>query len=203
MVTKAETPYSDRAFSTQSILPRQLSSLVGIVLLYTAATPFNPVSWLFGPVELSGTYLFDRLLAGILLFCAFYFQWRIASLRAAVVVSLPTGGSTTQVRNGRLESVSASSTPLWVYNTSEYWHFFLAEAGGLLVAEFCGNEMVRRFIVGGVIGFLWLVGWAATPASLKKWAWDHIKVYLFFMLLDEVRGVAMRSVGPGGRRRRY
>ncbi|KAK4156061.1 hypothetical protein C8A00DRAFT_41438 [Chaetomidium leptoderma] len=204
MVT-VNTEKPEAAFGSSSILPRRISSLALVVLLYTAAVPFSPLSWLTGPVVFTGTYFLDRVLAGIILFCAFYFQWAIASLRAAVVVSIPTGGSATQLRNGRMERGGDSNVPLWVWRTSDYWHFALAEAAVLLIAEFGGSETMRRLLVAPVILVLWLVGWAATPASLKKWAWDHIKVYLFFLVLDELRNVglgAMQGMAGGQRRRR-
>jgi len=196
------TTKTDGSIGSRSILPRQFSSIMLVALLYTAATPFSPVSWLTGPVMLSGTYFLDRMVAGLVLFCAFYFQWAIASLRSAVVISLPTGGSTTQVRNGRVEQVRSSSVPLWVWRTDDYWHFALAEVGVLLIAEFAGGETMRRLLVSAVILALWVVGWSATPASLKRWAWEHIKVYLFVLVLDELRNVAMQSLGGGARRRR-
>ncbi|EAQ87325.1 predicted protein [Chaetomium globosum CBS 148.51] len=209
-MTTTKTPPSPAAaaLNDTSILPRRIASIALVVLLYTAATPFAPVSWLTGPVSLSGTYFLDRLVAGLVLFCAFYFQWAIASLRAAVVVSLPTGGSTARVlRNGRLEHdpASAGSVPLWVWRTADYWHFALAEVAVLLVAEFGGSETMRRLLVLGVILFLWVVGWAATPASLKRWAWEHIKVYLFVLVLDELRNIgygALQGMAGGGQRRR-
>jgi hypothetical protein len=207
-MTTTTTPPSPAAaaLNSTSILPRRIASLALVALLYTAATPFAPISWLTGPISLSGTYFFDRLVAGLVLFCAFYFQWAIASLRAAVVVSLPTGGSTTRVRNGRVEHDAAThSVPLWVWRTGDYWHFVLAEAAVLLVAEFGGSETMRRLLVSGVVLFLWVVGWAATPASLKRWAWEHIKVYLFVLVLDELRNIgygALQGMGGGGQRRR-
>ncbi|KAK4034670.1 hypothetical protein C8A01DRAFT_49004 [Parachaetomium inaequale] len=204
MVT-TKTPPTDRDSSAPLILPRQISALMLVALLYTAATPFSPISWLTGPVALSGTYFLDRLVAGLVLFCAFYFQWAIASLRAAVVVSLPAGGSTMQVRNGRMEQVRRESVPLWVWRTGEYWHFALAEAVVLGIAEFGGSETMRRLLVSAVILFLWVVGWSATPASLKRWAWEHIKVYLFVLVLDELRNVgvgALRGMAGGNQGRR-
>lgn len=201
MVTKSTADGSPSALNSTSILPRQLSSLMLIALLYTAATPFSPISWLTGPVMLSGTFFLDRLVAGLVLFCAFYFQWAIASLRASVVVSLPTGGSAAQVRGGRMER-GAGSVPLWVWRTADYWHFALAEAGVLLIAEFAGSETMRRLLVSAVLLAVWAIGWSATPASLKKWAWEHIKVYLFFLVLDELRNVAAGAMGGGQRRRR-
>jgi hypothetical protein len=91
---------------------------------------------------------------------------------------------------------------LWVWQTGEYWHFALVEAAVLLLAEFGGNETMRRLLVGVVILALWIVGWSATPASVKKWAWDHIKAYLFFLVLDELRNVAWGAMGGGPQRRR-
>jgi hypothetical protein len=104
-----------------AILSRQLSSFALIVLLYTAATPFSPISWLTGPIDMAGTYLADRLLAGIILLCACYFQWAVASLRSAVVITLPTGGSVTRVRDGRLEQVRGDGLVLGVWRVEGYW----------------------------------------------------------------------------------
>jgi len=83
-------------------------------------------------------------------------------------------------------------------------HFALAEAGVLLLAEYAGSETMRRFVVALVVAALWVIGWAATPASLKRWAWDYIKTYLFFLVLDELRNVGRQGFmgGGGGRRRR-
>ncbi len=184
-----------------SVLPRQLSALALIPLLYTAAMPFTPLTWLTGPANLAGTYLFDRLLAGLILFSAFYFQWAIASLRgpAAVVIALPTGASTSYVRDGRVERV-AGGLELGVWRTGEYWFWAAGEAGVLLVAEFGGSELLRRVLIGAVVAGLWVVGWAVTPGSVKRWAWERVKVYLFVLVLDELRNVGMGAVG--GRRRR-
>ncbi|KAK3902645.1 hypothetical protein C8A05DRAFT_15316 [Staphylotrichum tortipilum] len=190
------------ASSGPSILPRRVSSLALVILLYTAATPFSPISWLTGPLEMSGTYLADRLLAGLILLGACYFQWAVASLRSAVVITLPTGGSVTRVRDGRLEQVRGDGVVLGVWTVEGYWHFALAQAGVLLLAEYAGSETLRRFVVAVVVLALWIIGWAATPASLKRWAWEHAKVYLFLLVLDELRNVAMQGLGGGGGRRR-
>ncbi|KAK3315978.1 hypothetical protein B0H66DRAFT_274439 [Apodospora peruviana] len=207
MVTKAtHEPASAYASSSSSsmsgplysnaILARQFSSFPLIILLYTAATPFSPFSWALG--EISGTFLFDRLLAGLVLFCAFYFQWRIASLRSSVIISIPVAGGTT-IRNGRVEH--ATSTPLWVWRTHEYWHFAMSEAVLLVLAEWGPSESLRRVVVSVVIAALWAIGFAATPESYKRWAWTHIKAYLFVLVLDELRNIAWGGNG-GGRRRR-
>ncbi|KAK4194329.1 hypothetical protein QBC40DRAFT_290971 [Triangularia verruculosa] len=203
------TPYTDAALNPPSLLPRRFFSLILIVLLYTAASPFTPISWALGSdtVYLSGTYLFDRLFSGLILFAAFYFQWRIASLRASVAVTLPLGGSTTQVRNGRLETVHSSSMDLFLFKSSDYWHFALAEAGVLLLAEFAGGESLRRVVVTLTVAGVWLVGWAATPRSVKNWMWEHAKAYLFVLVLDELRAAGRGFIGGGhgmgGRRRRH
>ena len=81
-------------------------------------------------------------------------------------------------------------------------HFALAEAGVLLLAEYAGSETMRRFVVSVVVLALWVIGWAATPASTKRWAWEHVKVYLFVLILDELRNVARQGLGGGGGRRR-
>src|SRR5437667_8063602 len=54
---------------------RKISALALIIFLYSTATPFSPVSWV---VQAKGGFLLDRIFAGILLFSALYFQWRIA-----------------------------------------------------------------------------------------------------------------------------
>ncbi|KAK3941425.1 hypothetical protein QBC46DRAFT_102067 [Diplogelasinospora grovesii] len=182
--------------SASAILTRQFSSLLLIVLLYTAATPFQPFSWL---VQVPGGFLFDTLLAGIILFCAFYFQWQIASLTASVVVSIPAMGGTA-VRNGRLEP--RTSNPIWLWRTADYWPFAVAEALALAMAEWGPSELLRRGIVVAVVAGLWVLGWSATPRSYKTWAWEHIKVYLFLLILDEIRRVGWGYAGGNARRGR-
>ncbi|KAK0673164.1 hypothetical protein QBC41DRAFT_397109 [Cercophora samala] len=203
--------YSSTTTTPPSLLPRQFSSLLLIILLYTTASPFTPVSWALGSdaLHLSGTYFFDRIFSGLVLFSAFYFQWRIASLRASVAITLPLGGSTTTLRNGRLETVQSSSMDLFLYKTSDYWHFALAEGGVLLLAEFAGSENMRRVVVCATVAGIWLLGWAATPRSVKDWMWEHAKAYLFVLVLDELRAAGRGLFGGyhhgpgGGRRRRF
>ncbi|KAK0744289.1 hypothetical protein B0T21DRAFT_86746 [Apiosordaria backusii] len=209
------TPYTtSSALNPPSLLPRQFTSIILIILLYTSATPFTPITWLLTPTatfHLSGTYLFDRLFSGLALFASFYFQYRIASLRSAsaVPVSLPLGTTTTQVRNGRLETVSSSSMDLFLYKTSDYWHFALAEAGVLVLAEFSGSENLRRVLVTLTVAGLWLMGWAATPRSTKDWMWEQAKAYLFVLVLDELRAAGWglfaggHGMAGGARRRRH
>ncbi|OLN83753.1 hypothetical protein CCHL11_08741 [Colletotrichum chlorophyti] len=177
-----------------SILTRQLAALPLIALLYTAATPFTPVVWV---LNIDGSSLFDRLFAGIIMLSACYFQWRIAGLTSPLAVFLP-GPSGTAIRNGRIERDSGMG---FVWHPSNYWPCVVCEAMLLGVAEFGPSELLRRSIVCGVIAGLWVVGWSATPQSTKQWAYDHIKSWLFWMVLDELMRVGSRS--HGGRRRRY
>ncbi|KAH8892876.1 hypothetical protein GQ53DRAFT_121108 [Thozetella sp. PMI_491] len=172
---------------------RRFSSIVLVVLLYTAATPFQPFSWL---MQIDGSFLFDRLLAGILLLCACYFQWSIASLKASVIVNLPSTDATV-IRDGRVER--GGSTPLFIWRTSDYWSAAAVEALLLVIAEWGPSELLRRAIVAVVVASLWVLGLAATPAAYKRWAWEHIKAYIFVLVLDELRNVAF---GGGGRARR-
>ncbi|KAK4654972.1 hypothetical protein QC762_405720 [Podospora pseudocomata] len=202
-------PTGHQTETPPSILPRQFFSVILIILLYTTASPFTPISWVLGSdtLHLSGTYFLDRIFSGLVLFSAFYFQWRIASLRASVPVTLPLGGSTTAVRNGRLETVHSSSADLFLYKTGDYWHFALAEAGVLLLGEFAGSENLRRVVVCVVVAGVWLVGWAATPRSVKDWMWEQARAYLFVLVLDELRAAGRGLFGgyyhgPGGGRRR-
>lgn len=192
MVTKAENQAAYRG--PPSIATRRFTSILLVVLLYTAATPFQPFSWL---LQIDGSFLFDRLLAGILLLCACYFQWAIASLTASVIVKVPSAGGTV-IRDGRVER--EHSTPLFLWRTADYWPWAVCEALLLAVAEWGPSELLRRAIVAVVVTGLWVLGLAATPASYKRWFWEHIKAYLFVLVLDELRNVAYG--GGGGRRRR-
>ncbi|KAK2015517.1 hypothetical protein LZ32DRAFT_602164 [Colletotrichum eremochloae] len=179
-----------------NILARQLAALPLIALLYTAAVPFTPVAWV---LHVGGSSLFDRLFAGIIVLAACYFQWRVAGLTTPLAVFLPGagdgGGST--VRNGRIEQVPS---PGFVWNPDHYWPYAICEAVLLCVAEFGGNELLRRCIVCGVLGGLWLVGYHATPESTRRWAYENIKGWLFWMMLDEMMRVGGRSYGARRRR---
>ena len=72
----------------------------------------------------------------------------------------------------------------------------------LVLAEWGPSEMLRRSLVSGVVAFLWVVGFAATPERYKRWAMAHIKAYLFVMVLDELRRVAWSAVGSNSNGRR-
>ena len=169
-----------------------------IVLLYTTAMPFTPMQWVLGFFE--GAYLIDSLFAGIILLSALYFQFAMAGLNYPVAVALPNvfaQGSDNYIRNGRMGAKPTDSEMVFFYHPSSYWTYIIAEVGLLFVANFGPMELLRRVIVSGIIGALWAVGWMITPQSTKKWAWDHIKAFWFFIVLD-----LLRDIGQGGGRRR-
>lgn len=176
------------------ILGRQLAALPLIALLYTAAVPFTPVTWVLG---IDGSSLFDRLFAGIVMLSACYFQWRIAGLTSPLAVFLP-GVADTRIRNGRIEQAGSGAGFVW--HPGNYWPCVICEAMFLCLAEFGGNELLRRCIVCGVVAGLWIVGYHATPESTRRWAYERIKSWLFWMVLDEMMRVGGRSYGARRRR---
>ncbi|KAF2728637.1 hypothetical protein EJ04DRAFT_389540, partial [Polyplosphaeria fusca] len=184
-----------------SLAFRQFSSLPLIILLWTAASPFTPISWLLFSLE--GAYLFDRFVAGILLLCACYFQFSLAGLTHPVVLTLPNPMQRSEgyVQNGRIgkEKGNGGEVAL-VYQPRDYWTYVVAEAAVLAGAEWGGSEIARRAVVLGVVGALWVVGWAVTPEATKRWAWGHVKAIWFVVVVDLVREVGFSR--GGGRRRR-
>jgi hypothetical protein len=180
--------------TTADLRIRKISSVALIILLFTAAVPFSPVSWV---LQVEGAYLFDRLVAGIILGCACYFQWSIADRKTAVFLRLPSPSAEGRsIRNGRLEQEAGEVIFMW--HPSTYWLYATCEALMLCVAEWGPSEMLRRVIVAGVVGFLWALGWVTTPQSTKIWAWGHIKAFWFWIVLDEIMGIGRR-----GAQRRY
>ncbi len=170
-----------------------------IVLLYTAAMPFTPTEWLFGSIE--GAYLIDRLVAGMVLLIALYFQFALAGQTFTVALAIPNplAEGDTYTPSGRTSSSSAKQEFVFFYRPSEYWTYMAAEFGLLFLAQFGPFEFVRRIIVASIVGLLWAVGWIITPQSTKKWAWGHVKTFWFFIVLDLIRDIGM---GQGGGRRR-
>ncbi|KAK2035185.1 hypothetical protein LX32DRAFT_577776 [Colletotrichum zoysiae] len=180
------------------VLARRLAALPLVALLYAAAVPFAPAAWI---LQVGGSSLLDRLFAGIVVLAACYFQWRIAGLTAPVAVFFPWagGGGGSTVRNGRVER-APQGVPGFVWHPDNYWPYVFCEAALLCVAEFGASELLRRCIVCGVLGGLWLVGYHATPESTRRWAYENIKGWLFWMVLDEMMRVGGRSYGARRRR---
>lgn len=164
-----------------------------IILLYTAATPFSPIVWM--TYEMEGSFFFDRFLSGVLLFSAMYFQWRIAKQEFPVVITLATGPSKPTVSNGHLTQVRGELA--WLYRPDCYWQYLAIEAGMLGVAEYLQVEILRRFLVIGVVGVLWALGWFVTPQRVKNEAWGYIKTIWMWVAFDEIL-----RIGRGGTRRR-
>jgi hypothetical protein len=185
-----------RSTRSTRMLARQLAAIPLVALLYTAATPFAPVAWALG---LYDSTIVDRVLAGIVMLSACYFQWRIGGLTQPLAIVVP-GSDAPVVRNGRVERAPAVG---FVWYPDNYWMFAVAEAGLLFLAEFGPSEMLRRAIVCCVVGGLWAVGYSATPEAMKRWAYGHMKTWVFWMLLDEFRRVGWGNQGGYGRRRRY
>jgi hypothetical protein len=183
----------------ESTIFRKVSSVAMIILLYTAATPFSPFAWL--SYELEGSFLLDRLLAGVFLFAAIYFQWRIGAQTTPVAVCLPTG-SRQSIRNGRIETTNGGGELVFIYKPVDYWKYIGIEAVMLGVAEFADREIWRRGLVSAVIAALWSVGWFVTPQRVKMDAWEYLKVMWFWIALDEIMRVGMGGRG-GVRRRRW
>jgi hypothetical protein len=167
---------------------RRVSSIALVVLLFSAAVPFTPVSWI---IQAEGGYLFDRLLAGVVLACACYFQWSISGIKYPLMVSIPNLGGGQTVRDGRI--VRDPGNDLFVWHPSNYWPYAICEAVLLCLAAWGPSELVRRSVVVGVIAFLWTVGWTSTPESTKRWAWERIKALWFWIVLDEIMGIGRRG----------
>lgn len=170
-----------------------------IVLLYTAAMPFSPIAWV--SYSLEGSFLLDRLLSGVLMFSAIFFQWQLAAQTHPVAICLPMGNRQT-IRNGVMESVSAGGELLFIYKPASYWKYIGAEALLLGVAEFAGHEIARRCIAALVVGALWGVGWFITPDRVRKDGWEYVKQLWFWIALDEIMRVG-RGSGLTQRRRRF
>ncbi|KAM3073948.1 hypothetical protein ACMFMG_008564 [Clarireedia jacksonii] len=175
---------------------RQFSAVLLIMLLYTAATPFSPITWLTSATE--GSFLLDRILAGALLFSALFFQWQIACQSYPVAITLPTSRRT-MIQNGHI--VQSSGDVIWVYEPAKYAQYAVMEAVALIVTEYAGVEMLRRGIVSVVIAGLWVVGWSVTPESTKREGWEYMKKLWFWIALDEIFRVG-RGAGGASRRRR-
>jgi hypothetical protein len=180
---------------TQSTALRKASAIGMIILLYTAATPFSPIVWL--TTELEGSFFLDRLLAGVLLFSALYFQWRISKQEFPVAICLPTSTGRQTISNGNI--TQTSSEFVWLYRPTEYWKYVGTEAAMLGVAEFGNVEIVRRGVVSGVIAVLWAVGWFVTPESVKREGWEYVKRIWFWIALDEIMRIGSRGAGRRSR----
>lgn len=184
--------------SESNMVARKASAIALAVLLYSAATPFSPVGWF---LNVNGAFFIDYMCAGIILLSSCYFQWRIAGLTHALVIPIPNlGGGSPTIRNGHVSAGSSAGNDIFLFQTSNYWPYAACEALLLGLAEFGPSEYLRRSVVLGVCAGLWILGWHATPAATKRWAWGHIKALWFWMILQELLNVGRPSVARRGRR---
>jgi hypothetical protein len=173
--------------SPSAITLRRVSSIALAILLYTAAQPFTPAYWLF---NIEGALLLDRFLAGILLFSALYFQWQISSQTHPIAIIIPLPSSDATIQGGRVGGGGQKSEFAWVWRPSEYWTYTLGEAILLALANWSDTEILRRLIVVSVIAGLWGIGWFVTPESMKRWAFGYIKTIWYWIVVDEILGMA-------------
>ena len=174
MVTQAGSSHQkwDALPSRGEIHLRRISSFFLMGMLLMVITPFAPFSW---PFPSHGPELLDNFLSPPLVLGALYAQWRIASVVAPLTVEL--------------------SDYVFVYKQSMYWQFAFCEflvCVGIYVAK---NEYLRRLGSVGLVGGLWMLGWKATPESVKREAWVHLKWLWTMMAFNEARRVT------SGRRR--
>jgi hypothetical protein len=76
--------------------------------------------------NLPGALLIDTFVAGVLLLCALYFQWKIATLQRSVLITIPNPlvaeRSEGYVRNGRTgaKEESREGFEFW-WRVDSYW----------------------------------------------------------------------------------
>lgn len=192
-------PPKPQIISPSAITLRRVSSIALAILLYTAAQPFTPAYWL---LSIDGALLLDRFIAGILLLSALYFQWQISSQTHPIAIIIPLPSSDATIQGGRVNSSQNGKNEFaWVWRPSEYWTYAFGEVVLLVMANWSGIEVLRRTLVVGVIGALWGVGWFVTPESVKKWAWGYVKNIWYWIVVDEILGMARG--GTRRTRRRY
>jgi hypothetical protein len=175
-------------------LLRRVSAIFLIALYYGTIHPFRPISWI---LPLDGTSILDRFTSGILALSACYFQWQISGLERPLAINIPWGGNSA-IRNGRVERAGSDGIP-FIWHPNSYWAFAACEALLLAFAEYWAPEPLRRAVVLAITGGLWLIGFFATPRSVKRWAWEHIKLIWTWLIIQEVLGMGSSR----GRRRRY
>lgn len=196
-MTEAAPPPPPNA---SSVMRRRIASFPLIILLWTAARPFTPVTWLMGGME--GGLLVDHFVAGALLVGALYFQWQFASLSYPVAVALPNPlaqNSASYIHNGRMggRKEATGSEIVFYYHPHKFWRYIGIEAAALALAEWGPSELLRRGIAMAVVGCLWAIGWIITPERTKRWVWERLKVFWFYMVINQVQNAAF----GGGRRR--
>ncbi|MGI4812903.1 MAG: hypothetical protein ACRYGG_06155 [Janthinobacterium lividum] len=174
--TPYNTPKYSAVVSNNELLLRRISSIALMGGLLTTLIPFSPFSWL---LPLDGVDLLDRFLAPPLLLGALFFQWQIAGNVVPVVIQL--------------------ADFVVMYRQTMYWRLASAELALCVAVGVVKVEIVRRVVAMGLLGALWAVGFAATPARYKREAWEHLRYIWTFMAFNEAR----MMVGGRGNRRRF
>lgn len=78
---------------------------------------------------------------------------------------------------------------VWIWRLAGYWAFAFWVMVGLVVANWCDVEGLRRGVVVGIVGGLWGVGWIVTTEYVKKWAWENVKRIWYWVIVDEILGM--------------
>lgn len=187
------------------LLLRRVSAVALGIYLYTATTPFAPISWLTQPdyiTYLDGPRFADRILSPVLLMGAAILHWYIASQRdpLPIVLSVPTGPPQQQ-RPGEVGAPATTDIVLGLWTPGYYWAYAAAEAAILwgIVSGSGGSLLMSRLAAAGVVGASWVLGWNAMPWYRKEQAWALIKDYVVRLILMEMVDSAF---GGGSNRRR-
>ena len=148
--------------SRKERVARKIHSVFAIIFFFTAVHPFSPISWLL-PFGGYGAEIADWLVADLLLACACYFHYRIATLDEDLVVDFPTFGGLlpgkTAIRNGHVVT-DAGPVPSWIYRPEWYWRIWIVEWGVLGMAQVWRGEyeIVRRIVAVVAVVAWWIVG---------------------------------------------
>jgi hypothetical protein len=198
--TPRPTRLTPQPLSQGDISLRKGFSFALILLLLSIGYPFTPLTWA-APHGGHGAHLADLFCGDLLLACACYFHYQIASLDHSVVVQFPSlGFSRTIIRDGYVTQTDPF-VPSWLWHVErDFWLFGLAEGAVLWYAyAYCHpREDIRRWISVVAVALSWYVGWSATPQGRKDWAWRQVREFWFWMAASRIfRGgwVGVKSFG--------
>lgn len=190
--------------STDMLL-RRISAVALGIYLYTATTPFAPISWVTQPdyiTYLDGPRFIDRILSPVLLMGAAILHWYIASQRdpLPIVLSIPTGPPNQAQQPG---DVATTDIVLGLWTPAYYWTYAVTEAailwGIVSGGGGAGGLLMSRLAAVGVVAASWVLGWNAMPWYRKQQAWALIKDYVIRLIIMEMVDSAF---GGGSNRRR-
>ncbi|KAM7216270.1 hypothetical protein V8F06_008389 [Rhypophila decipiens] len=176
----------------RDITIRRIHSMFSIIFFIATVHPFAPISWILCGYGGYGAEIADWLVGDLLLACACFFHFQIASRTQVLVIDPPSfGGLLTRrtfIRGGQVVT-SAGIIPSVVYDPGWYWKGVCAVEWtifGVVNFYFAGNEIVRRSVaVLGVMAW-WYIGWPATPENLKNVAWGYVRQFWFWMMASRI-----------------